>query len=117
MNRYVTRKEDHLQYLMEWNSLDAKVNEMLNYNCRFPKAWRNNMDIKYSVFKSDHNMLTMQDVHCNVQNEFQYSDKSKVFPFVIMIGLEKYSFLDFQDYRSRKHQRLTIQRGDVFFSW
>ena len=110
--RYVTTDSKEIGIVTKWNHFDKKVRQML-VDCNFQY---NRFDLKYSVFKSDSGLLVPQIPHCDVMEPGEFSKrKGTKFPFVALVGLEEYSFVEYESLRTKLWTRVCIRRGDVFF--
>lgn len=110
--RYVTTDSKEIGIVTKWNHFEKKVRQML-VDCNFQY---NRFDLKYSVFKSDSGLLVPQVPHCDVMEPGECSKrKGTKFPFVALVGLEEYSFVEYESLRTKLWTRVCIRRGDVFF--
>ena len=105
-------------------SIKNFLNECINLDDRLINLITNNDfqhgenhacgEMKYSVIKSDGDLAIPQDPHCDIDQPYSYQTKNS-FPFVVVIGIEQYSFMDIEFNQRGIIARILIQRGDVLF--
>ena len=76
----------------------------------------NHFQLTYSAFKSDPNLQIAQAPHCDVAEAGYFNGgRSTKFPFVILLGIEQYTFLDIESINTNLWSCVCIKRGHILF--
>ena len=120
-NRYVTSSKEYMNALANWIDLENKVVTLLG-GCGFTtkskksrkKIQRKEFVLDFTMLKSDANLKSCQVLHNDIGVEFASVGKSE-FDFIVIVGVEEYSFLDIRpDREDEEPMRVLIERGDMF---
>jgi len=114
-NRYLTSTRVYMEALGNWIDLkNVILSQLATYGFPKRKKLAREHYLDFTMLKSDPNLKLCQDAH----NDFgiEYASKGKAdFDFVIIVGVEEYSFLDIKPCADDEEpMRVLIERGDIF---
>ena len=109
----IPRDDD--QFLDNWNELSTQLSELLKdmkLKCKGGIC----EDFKYhcSLIKSDPNLYSIQQLHCDEFKPYNFGDKEKVFELSVLICIERQSFI-FLKPNGYDLSRVLMERGDALF--
>ena len=102
-------------FLDNWNDLDIQLSEVLkNMNLKCKGGICKDFKYHFSLLKSEPNLATVQQLHCDEFPAYHYGDKSKELELSVLICTERQSFIFVKPY-GYDLSRVLMERGDALF--